>query len=111
MQRKGRCLCGALRYEIEGELAGVWMCHCSNCRKTSGATGNTIEEDEKNIYVTAGTLDEPLGAGIENHIFCGSRADWDRDGDGARYFVERSTGSECSDRGHDHVRHSRRGEP
>src|SRR5207248_10466608 len=42
MRRKGSCLCGALRYEIEGDFEGVWMCHCSNCRKASGGAGNTI---------------------------------------------------------------------
>lgn len=56
------------------------------------------EEDEQNIYLTAGTFDEPLGTGIKNHIFYGSRADWDRDAEGARYFAERSTGPECADR-------------
>jgi hypothetical protein len=96
VRRKGSCLCGALSYEIEGEIDGVWMCHCSNCRKASGGTGNAIiivsrerffwssgqdhrvtyqlrptysitrcktcgtplpaEEDEKNVYLTAGTL-------------------------------------------------------
>ncbi|MCP4446648.1 MAG: hypothetical protein GY811_15080 [Myxococcales bacterium] len=41
-QRKGSCLCGALKYEIEGNIDGVWVCHCSNCRKASGGTGNAI---------------------------------------------------------------------
>ena len=40
--KKGSCLCGALTYEIEGDVGGVWMCHCSNCRKASGGTGNAI---------------------------------------------------------------------
>nr|QQZ51761.1 hypothetical protein JKL49_13180 [Phenylobacterium glaciei] len=38
----GSCLCGARAYEIEGELDGVWMCHCSLCRKASGSVGNAI---------------------------------------------------------------------
>lgn len=38
------------------------------------------EEDEKNVYHTAGTLDDPLGVGIKNHTFYCSRADSDRDG-------------------------------
>lgn len=33
----GSCLCGAVRFEIEGELAGIQLCHCSMCRKASGA--------------------------------------------------------------------------
>lgn len=136
MARKGSCLCGALRYEVDGDIDGVWMCHCSNCRKTSGGMGLTIviiprarfrwlagedhrvtyavrptysitrcktcgtplpaEEDEKTVYLTAGTFDDPLDVGIKNHIFYDSRADWDRDHEGARYFAERSTGPESS---------------
>jgi hypothetical protein len=137
MRRKGSCLCGALAYEIEGEFDGVWVCHCSNCRKASGGFGNTIvvvprerfhwirgedhcttytlretytitrcktcgtplpaEEDDDNVYLTAGTLDEPLGATVKAHIFCGSRPDWDRDSEGTKHFVERSSGPEVDE--------------
>lgn len=133
---KGSCLCGALTYEIEGDIDGVWWCHCSNCRKASGGAGNTIvivpktrfrwltgeehrityaprptysitrcrtcgtplpaEEDAENIYLTAGTLDTPIGVGIRHHIFYGSRADWEHDMEGAQYFVESSTSPETS---------------
>ena len=58
--------------------------------KTCG-TPLPAEEDETNVYLTAGTLDEPLGVGIKTHIFCGSRGDWDFDMDGARHFDERSS--------------------
>ena len=33
---KGSCLCGAVSFEVEGELPGPDACHCSKCRKTSG---------------------------------------------------------------------------
>ncbi len=33
----GGCLCGAVRYEIEGEPTRVLHCHCSMCRKAAGA--------------------------------------------------------------------------
>jgi hypothetical protein len=129
--RTGSCLCGARRYQIESDIDGVWMCHCSLCRKATGSVGNAIlivpkerfrwlsgaehgvtyalrptysvtrcltcgtplpaEEDAANVYVTAGTLDEPLGASTRTHLFCGSRADWDRDAPDVRYFDERST--------------------
>ncbi len=33
---KGACLCGAVSFEVEGELHAPDACHCSQCRKTSG---------------------------------------------------------------------------
>lgn len=32
----GKCLCGAVRYEVDVELRPVWYCHCEHCRRTSG---------------------------------------------------------------------------
>jgi hypothetical protein len=36
MTHKGSCLCGAVSFEVEGELPGPDACHCSQCRKHSG---------------------------------------------------------------------------
>lgn len=36
MALRGSCLCGAIRYEIAGPLAGALNCHCSMCRKAHG---------------------------------------------------------------------------
>jgi hypothetical protein len=33
---KGRCLCGALRYEFDGPFKAMMHCHCSMCRKHHG---------------------------------------------------------------------------
>jgi hypothetical protein len=33
---KGRCLCGALRYQIDGPFVDMLHCHCSMCRKHHG---------------------------------------------------------------------------
>jgi hypothetical protein len=32
----GSCLCGAVRYRIDGPLRDVVVCHCSRCRRTHG---------------------------------------------------------------------------
>ena len=32
----GRCLCGAIRYEIHGEIGEILHCHCQRCRKSNG---------------------------------------------------------------------------
>lgn len=33
---RGACLCGAIRFTVEGDLPGPDACHCSMCRKASG---------------------------------------------------------------------------
>ena len=32
----GRCLCGAVRYEVKGSLRDVLICHCEECRRWHG---------------------------------------------------------------------------
>lgn len=32
----GSCLCGAVTFEVEGDLPPPDACHCTNCRKQSG---------------------------------------------------------------------------
>jgi len=34
---RGSCLCGGIRYEINGKLYEALNCHCSMCRKAQGA--------------------------------------------------------------------------
>lgn len=33
----GSCLCGAVRYEIDGEFERFYLCHCQHCRKDTGS--------------------------------------------------------------------------
>src|SRR5262245_1670891 len=33
---KGRCLCGGVSLEIEGDIHNARICNCTNCRKFSG---------------------------------------------------------------------------
>jgi hypothetical protein len=35
--KKGRCHCGAIRYEVEGEAKWASLCHCGDCRRHAGA--------------------------------------------------------------------------
>jgi hypothetical protein len=39
---KGQCLCGAVRYEIEGPFTNLLHCHCSMCRKHHGSAFATF---------------------------------------------------------------------
>ena len=37
MSYQGHCLCGAVKFEIEGDFQNFFLCHCSRCRMTSGS--------------------------------------------------------------------------
>lgn len=34
---EGGCLCGGVRYQYDGEIDQVSLCHCSQCRKAQGS--------------------------------------------------------------------------
>lgn len=41
MRIKGSCLCGGIEYEVNGEFGRAVNCHCSMCRKATGAAFRT----------------------------------------------------------------------
>jgi hypothetical protein len=34
---EGGCLCGAVRYRVDGPIDSVGHCHCNSCRRSAGA--------------------------------------------------------------------------
>ncbi len=34
---RGGCVCGAVRFEVDGPLLGAGWCHCTRCRRRTGA--------------------------------------------------------------------------
>ena len=34
---RGSCLCGAVRFEIDGQFQQFYLCHCEHCRKDTGS--------------------------------------------------------------------------
>lgn len=52
---EGSCLCGAIRYEVSGELGDFGYCHCTSCRKASGTGhGANAPVDRENFRVVSG---------------------------------------------------------
>jgi hypothetical protein len=38
----GRCECGRIRYEVDGDIEDFSHCHCSQCRRLHGAAYATF---------------------------------------------------------------------
>jgi hypothetical protein len=36
-KHSGSCLCGAVRFEVEGDFEHFYLCHCEYCRKDTGS--------------------------------------------------------------------------
>ena len=54
----GRCLCGAVRYQIAAAPLFMYHCHCSQCRHASGASFAT------NLLVPAQALEVTAGGDV-----------------------------------------------
>ena len=42
MPARGQCNCGAVAFEITADLSEVFVCHCSICRRYTGANGIAV---------------------------------------------------------------------
>ena len=70
---KGGCFCGAVRYEAEGEPWHQTVCHCSICRRTSGApivAWFTVKTGD--FRIVAGEPARFRSSGAATRTFCGA---------------------------------------
>ena len=123
----GGCLCGGVRYRVDGRLEDVGACHCSQCRKTTGhyfaatsckRSALTLESDETlawyrssagarrgfcsrcgaslfweriegdKVDILAGTLDQPTGLTMTDHIYVADKGDYYEIDDGLPQFAQ-----------------------
>lgn len=70
---RGSCLCGGVRFSIDGRSSPIGACHCSKCRKVSG-TGSITElmTAKKSLHFDEGeqllrTYRQPSGYTV---VFC-----------------------------------------
>jgi hypothetical protein len=81
MTHKGACLCGAISFEVEGELAPGDACHCDQCRRQSGHywASTNIPRDRLTVHgmdaVTWFQSSEKIRRGFCR--ICGSVLFWD----------------------------------
>ncbi len=72
--RTGGCLCGAVRYEVEGELAPIQLCHCEQCRKAQGsafAANIPVAAAAFRLLQGENALREHCATPAKRRVFCG----------------------------------------
>ena len=42
MRATGGCYCGAIRYEVDGEIETAFQCHCRECQYITGGNPNVV---------------------------------------------------------------------
>lgn len=89
---RGSCLCGGIRFEFPRAVTPVGLCHCSLCRKVSGAASNAsiFVPRDKLIWLAGEGLRQtfalPSGWSTTFCRTCGSKAPGLHPSGGA-YFV------------------------
>jgi hypothetical protein len=69
----GSCLCGGLRYEIQGEIGDIVQCHCRKCRKANGtafATNAPIKKADFKIVQGEHLLKKFQSSATTQRCFC-----------------------------------------
>lgn len=72
---EGGCLCGRVQYEVNGPFKAFHICHCSQCRRSTGsAHASNIFTTEDNIKWLSGEDQvrryDPEEPGVISKAFC-----------------------------------------
>lgn len=68
--KTGSCLCGAVRYKVNGPLRPVVACHCAQCRKSSGHFVAATSASRETIQIT-GEVTWYVSSNTARRGFCG----------------------------------------
>jgi hypothetical protein len=71
----GSCLCGAVRYQISGDLKPIQLCHCMDCRKAQGtafAANMPVAADKFRFLSGEDALRAYESSPGKERVFCGT---------------------------------------
>lgn len=69
----GSCLCGSVRYQVDGEIEEIALCHCQQCRKAQGsafASNAPIASQRLQFVAGADLLQEYFASALKRRVFC-----------------------------------------
>ena len=70
MPSTGRCLCGDINYTLSGKPKIVLECHCSMCRRESGAPSLVYAEYRRDDVSISGSIKYYRASDIAKRGFC-----------------------------------------
>ncbi len=74
---KGERLCGAVRFTVADAFRYALNCHCSQCRRATGAAFKSFAGTERpRLKVVAGSRKILRYGKPRAHIYAGSKAPW-----------------------------------
>jgi len=85
----GRCLCGAVTYEVHATPEQASACHCGQCRRQSGHVWASAQVDDDAIIISGESLSWYRSSETARRGFCarcGSFLFWAMDGEGKTSF-------------------------
>jgi hypothetical protein len=66
----GQCLCGAVKYEISGEISSFHICYCSRCRHATGSA------HASNLFTQPGNITWHSGKELIQRFELASAKSW-----------------------------------
>ncbi len=71
-RRSGSCHCGAVAFEVEGEIGEVLECNCSMCRRRGHLHWTVPRESFHLLRGEEALRTYTFGSGVARHLFCGT---------------------------------------
>lgn len=59
MRHEGGCLCGAVRYAVDGPLRHILVCHCVECRRWAGCAWPATAAETRDLTIEGDVVWRP----------------------------------------------------